>query len=121
MKRRSLASLLLLAAFSLPVSAQNLPFEGSDPSIRPQDDLFRFANGAWIKKTTIPNDKASYGTFTILDEQADRDVRGLLEEAAKHPEKGRDSQLIGNFYASLMDLNALDRLGTRPLKKEMAR
>ncbi len=120
MKRRSLASLLLLAAFSLPVAAQ-VSFEGSDPSIRPQDDLFRFANGAWINKTSIPNDKSSYGTFTILDEQADRDVRVLLEEAAKHPEKSRDSQLIGNFYASLMDLKTLDRLGTRPLKKELAR
>ncbi|MGE5706947.1 MAG: M13 family metallopeptidase [Bacteroidota bacterium] len=117
--KRPLLSALLLTALTLPVSAGT--FDGADPGVRPQDDLFLSANGGWLNQTRIPGDKASYGTFTILDEQADREVRALLEEAAKNPAKSKESQLIGDYYASLMDVKTLDRLGLRPLKSELER
>jgi len=34
-----------------------------DPTIRPQDDLFRFMNGTWLKESKIPEDRASDGAF----------------------------------------------------------
>ena len=34
-----------------------------DPSVRPQDDLFRAVNGAWLKRTQIPADRSTYGAF----------------------------------------------------------
>ena len=42
-----------------------------DPKIRPQDDLFRHVNGKWIERTEIPADKARYGSFLVLHEEAD--------------------------------------------------
>ena len=46
-----------------------------DASIRPQDDLFRHVNGKWIERTEIPSDKARYGSFYLLAEEAERAVR----------------------------------------------
>ena len=37
-----------------------------DPSIRPQDDLYRHVNGRWVARTEIPADKARYGSFMVL-------------------------------------------------------
>ncbi|MCC6269718.1 MAG: hypothetical protein IT190_00400, partial [Microbacteriaceae bacterium] len=46
-----------------------------DPAIRPQDDLFRHVNGKWIERTEIPSDKARYGSFYVLAEEAEKAVR----------------------------------------------
>ena len=54
-----------------------------DPAIRPQDDLFRHVNGKWIERTEIPSDKARYGSFYILAEEAEKAVRDIIEEASE--------------------------------------
>ena len=48
---------------------------GTDPATRPQDDLYRHVNGSWVAATPIPDDKARYGAFTILAEEADEEAR----------------------------------------------
>ena len=40
--------------------------------IRPQDDLFRHVNGAWLERTEIPDDKARWGSFHLIAEQAEK-------------------------------------------------
>ncbi len=54
-----------------------------DKSVRPQDDLFKHVNGAWLAKTDIPADKASYGAFDLLFDKAQADLRTIVEDAAK--------------------------------------
>lgn len=51
-----------------------------DPSVRFQDDLFHAVNGAWLAKTEIPADRADYGAFTVLAEQAEKDVLAIVEK-----------------------------------------
>lgn len=122
MNLRSALALLLSLSFSVPVMAQGaIAFEGMDPTVRPQDDLFRHANGKWLDTTEIPADRRSYGTFAMLAERAEADVKALLEEAARNPGASRESRLLGDFYASLLDLDALDRAGLKPLKDEFDR
>jgi len=53
---------------------------GIDTTIRPQDDLFGFVNAAWIAATPVPPDRGRYGTFDILRERAEEDMRTLLTE-----------------------------------------
>ena len=55
--------------------------EELDPSIRPQDDLFRHVNGKWIERTEIPADKARYGSFYAAR-------RGGREGRARHHRRG---------------------------------
>jgi putative endopeptidase len=51
-------------------------------SVRPQDDLFRFMNGKWLDESVIPADRASDGAFYWLYEQAEKQVRQIIEDQA---------------------------------------
>jgi putative endopeptidase len=104
----------------------NDPVSGLDPaafdrSVRPQDDLFHHVNGAWLAKTEIPADKASYGAFDILFDKAQEDLRGIVEEAGKSATRaaGSDAQKIGDFYASFMNEARVEELGLAPMKAEL--
>ena len=64
-----------LASAASVASAQATRPSGIDTSafdrtVRPQDDLFRFVNGGWLKRTPIPSDAASWGAFNELDERS---------------------------------------------------
>ncbi|MBY0495204.1 MAG: M13 family peptidase [Cyanobacteria bacterium] len=92
-----------------------------DKEVRPQDDLFRHVNGGWLAKTDIPADKASYGAFDILFDKAQADLRAIVEESAKAPDRaqGSDAQKIGDFYESFMNEKRAEQLGITPLKAEL--
>src|SRR6185312_11416910 len=100
-----------------------LDLSGYDRSVRPQDDLFRFVNGQWLRTTAIPPDRSNYGAFTSLDDQAQADLRALIEEAASAPqrEQGSDAQKVGDFYRAFMDTESIDALGLQPLEGERER
>ena len=43
-----------------PETQTGLDLTQIDESVRPQDDLFGFINGAWLASAEIPADKPSY-------------------------------------------------------------
>ena len=53
-----------------------------DPSVSPADDLFGYANGTWLRTTTIPSDRPGYGSFLILADAAEEALRDIADEAA---------------------------------------
>jgi len=85
-----------------------------DQSIRPQDDLFRHVNGKWIERTEIPSDKARYGSFYLLAEEAEKAVRDIIVEA-QDAEPGTEERKFGDLYASFMDEEAVEARGAQPL------
>jgi len=89
-----------------------------DQDVRPQDDFFRFVNGGWMERTEIPSDRARYGSFDELREQAEKDLRVLVEEVseAEGVEAGSPEQMIRDFYISFMDEERLEALGLEPLE-----
>ncbi len=91
-----------------------------DKSYSPQQDFYRYVNGAWLKKTKIPADKSNYGSFTALYDKAQMHLRKIVEEAAakKNP-PGSDEQKIGDFYASFMDTLRIEKLGLMPLRPSL--
>ena len=68
------------ASTSPPTLGSGLELQGFDRTVRPQDDLFRYVSGDWLKTAVIPADRANYGAFTMLDDQAQADVT-LVEKA----------------------------------------
>ncbi len=93
-----------------------------DNSVRPQDDLFRHTNGAWLENFEIPADKSNYGSFTKLAEKAKEDVKAIIEDSSKmNAEKGSDAQKVGDLYKSYMNTDLLEELGTKPLDSEFAK
>jgi predicted metalloendopeptidase len=106
-----------------PPSAQRsgLYLQNFDRSVRPQDDLYRFVNGTWLRETQIPADRAEYGIFTQIDEVVERQLRAIAEESAADAAASGERRLLGNFYASFMDEAAIEAAGVTPLRPELAR
>ena len=99
--------------------ASGIPADEIDPGIRPQDDLFRHVNGRWLARTEIPADRARYGTFLRLAEEAEKAVREIVEAAASAP-AGSEERKFGDLYASFMDADRAEQLGSRPVSQMLA-
>ena len=97
-----------------------ISFENFDNSVRVQDDLFRHVNGTWLREVDIPADQPIYGSFTILRELSEANVREILEEAAANPKPGV-SQKIGDMYASFLDEARVNSLGSQPIQGDLVR
>ena len=79
-------------------------------SITPKHDLFRHVNGSWLDQTEIPEDKAVFGSFYMLADDAELAVKEILEEAAANPRPGV-SQQIGDLYSSFLDEDRIEAVG----------
>ncbi|MCW4385845.1 peptidase M13 [Salinibacterium sp. SYSU T00001] len=99
--------------------ASGIDLDELDPGTRPQDDLFRHVNGKWIARTEIPSDKARYGSFYVLAEEAEQAVRAIIEEAQK-AEPGTEQRKVGDLYTSFMDVDRVEALGAAPLGPGLA-
>lgn len=111
-----------VAAPPPPVLKSGLYLSGFDRAVRPQDDLYKFVNGTWLATTEIPADRSNYGTFTILEDRAQDEVRQLIVAASEQPNRapGSDAQKAGDFYLSYMDTAHIESLGLTPLAAEIA-
>ena len=100
-----------------------LDLAGFDRSVRPQDDLYQFAGGTWLANTAIPPDRSNYGSFIILDDQAQEEVKQLIVAASTQTDRplGSDAQKVGDFYLAYMDTTRVESLGLTPLRDELAR
>jgi putative endopeptidase len=95
---------------------------GMDPETRPQDDLFGHVNGRWLTEAEIPSDRSSWGAFVKLADDAEQQVReiieGLADRVAADGDDGvdQDARKIGALYASFMDEDRINKLGLRPVQ-----
>jgi putative endopeptidase len=119
----ALACSLLAAQTSLaadpPALKSGVDRASFDPAVRPQDDFFRSVNGGWLKRTEFPADKAYIGSFDVIHEKVQGELRVLVEEASKAP-KDADARRIGVLYDSFMNEGAVERAGLAPLADELA-
>lgn len=97
-----------------------LALEELSAEIRPQDDLFRHVNGSWLDRTEIPEDKARWGSFHLIAEQAEKDVHAIVEES-QQAEPGTEARKIGDLYTSFMDTERIEAEGAAPLADVLAR
>ncbi len=91
-----------------------------DKTVRPQDDLFRHVNGAWLETTEIPGDKSNYGVFNVLYDDTQDHLKTIIQEAAdSNAEKGTNTQKLGDMYNSYMNVELANSLGLSPLEAEL--
>lgn len=89
---------------------------GMDRTIAAGDDFFGYADGNWVKNTEIPADRSGYNSFTVLTEQALKDTRAIVEEAAAKTDAAGDDAKIGGYYAAFMDEAGIEAKGIAPVK-----
>ena len=95
-----------------------LALDDLSAEIRPADDLFRHVNGAWMERTEIPDDKARWGSFHLIAEQAEKDVQAIIGDAQR-ADAGTEARKIGDLFASFMDTDLIARLGSEPLRDQL--
>ncbi|ARD84711.1 zinc metalloprotease [Ferroplasma acidiphilum] len=89
-----------------------------DRSKNPAKDFYGYCNGKWLEETTIPEDRSRYGAFDMLYEKNMYILRSILEDLQKNSHNNMEKQL-GDFYASAMDTERLEKLKFSPIKGEM--
>lgn len=88
-----------------------------DKAVRPQDDFYKYANGGWLKKTTIPPEESRWGSFTILRYNTERQLHALIGDVLKKKgAAGSDARLVADAYASAADLKRRNKLGISPIE-----
>jgi putative endopeptidase len=95
--------------------------DNRDPSVKPQDDFFMFANGGWIKRTQIPPEYSRWGSFNELIEtnnDALHDIAGKAENTHVDPRLAPETQKVGDYYASGMDEKTIEAVRIGPLEDE---
>ncbi|MEP6482060.1 MAG: M13-type metalloendopeptidase [Rhodoglobus sp.] len=102
----------------VPVNA-GIVLADLDPAVRAQDDLFRHVNGKWIDRTEIPSDKARYGSFYLLAEEAEKAVRDIIIES-QSADPGTEARKVGDLYASFLDEARVQALEAQPIKSALA-
>jgi putative endopeptidase len=96
------------------VISSGIELDERDPSVHPGDDLYRHMNGRWLDRSEIPADKARYGAFTVLSEEAEKAVRKIIEASTSAPE-GTEARKVGDLYTSFMNDKRIEEVGVAPL------
>src|SRR5438876_6768392 len=96
-----------------PIDPSNM-----DPSVKPADDFFLYANGGWIKRTEIPPEYSRWGSFNQLIEHNNDALHAIAEKAAKAKSNEADAKKVGDYYASGMDEKTIEAMRTKPLEDE---
>jgi putative endopeptidase len=121
----ALASLISLSSLARAADGPQFgPFgidlTAMDTSVKPGEDFYRYADGHWLATAKIPADQASWGTFAILAEKSQVQIRDLIGNAAKTKSPtGSLPQKIGDYYAAFLDTDAIDGRGLEPARRAL--
>ncbi|PYI46098.1 MAG: hypothetical protein DMF10_10135 [Verrucomicrobia bacterium] len=114
-------------AATQPQTEQNPPPidpKNMDTSVKPGDDFFRYANGAWVKRTEIPPEYSRWGAFNELIEHNNDALHAIAEQASTtsvDPKLAPETQKVGDYYAGGMDEKTIEAQRTQPLEEEFKR
>jgi putative endopeptidase len=115
-KQRTLLSVSLLLSFALPVAGLDLDMR--DSKVRPGDNFFNYALGAWDARTAIAADQSEAGVDVEVFDRVQSELREIIEHSAA---TSKDSEaLIGALYGSFMDEARIEALDAAPLKHDLA-
>lgn len=74
------------------------------------NDLYAYVNGPWLSTHVIPDDRGVDGTFHRLRDDAEADVRAIVEE---------DTGRAGRLFDSFMDIEGVNAAGMAPLDADL--
>jgi putative endopeptidase len=116
----AVASLFAYSEDAAKPDAHGIAVGNMDPSVKPGDDFYGYANGGWIKRTEIPPDRSRIGVFSVLDDLSTKRTEGLIEEAVQaNAAEGSNARKIADLYTSYMNEAAIDAKGLDPLRPRL--
>jgi len=104
------------AATQAQIAPWGLDLSARDPSVKPGDDFYRYANGHWLDTHSIPPDRSTWGSFDELVERSLQRVREILESLPADAPPGSNARKLSDFYRAYVDTATIDRLGLAPAR-----
>ncbi len=104
------------AAGQLQAKNPGVDVSAIDRSVDPCVDFYQFSCGSWLKNNPIPADQAAWGRFNELAERNRAILHDILENAAKAPNRSANEQKTGDFYATCIDEEGINKKGATVLK-----
>jgi len=101
-----------------PACLADFDTKNMDTSVKPSVDFYEYADGTWLKTTTLPPDHPTTGSFDILQDNNEKILHAIVEKAASATNPGFIEKMVGDFYSSGMDVAAIDAAGVTPLKPD---
>jgi len=128
--RAAVGTLLVFASFAAysadtakdaaKTDIHGIAIANMDPSVKPGDNFYEYANGDWIKRTEIPPDRGRIGVFTTLDDLSNKRTLGLIDEAVKtNAPAGSSTRKIADLYTSYMGEATIEAKGLSPLRAQL--
>jgi putative endopeptidase len=107
-------------AFALASAKTDIITSDIDPSVKPSVDFFQYANGTFFKKHPIPPSEITWGIANLVSDELSSRLKTVNEKAAKaHSRPNSDNQKIGDFWTTGLDIARADRLGLKPIQKQL--
>src|SRR5215210_4547027 len=90
-----LAAALSSATAASAAQGQTKPIEPAnlDTTCAPCDNFFKYANGGWLKRSSIPGDQPRWGSFNELQEQNYAALKEVLTDAAINASSTEDANV----------------------------
>ncbi|HEX3398385.1 MAG TPA: M13 family metallopeptidase [Steroidobacteraceae bacterium] len=92
-----------------------------DSAVRPQDDVYEYLNGKWLRDYQLPADKGAVGSFTTVRDKTEEQLRTIADSLDQTPgNEDPDAKKLADLYASFLNEDRLEGLGMKPLLAEFA-
>ncbi len=99
-------------------STSGIDLANMDTTVAAGTDFFRYACGGWNDAHPLTAEYSRYGTFDLLFDNSQKQLRELIEglAAQKNNPAGSAAQKIGDLYNMAMDSVTLNKQGAEPVK-----
>jgi putative endopeptidase len=132
MKTLCLGAVTLFASLSIALAAPagkpafgawGIDLSGMDKSVKPGDDFFLYANGAWVSRAEIPADRTSIGSFHNLQILSENRMKELVDEleARDRATLNPEEKQLRDLYDAFTDTKQIETRGLKPIKSDLAR
>jgi endothelin-converting enzyme/putative endopeptidase len=95
-------------------------YASMDKGMKPGDDFFRYAEGSWLTTAPIAPDKARAGYNYDMPDEAEIEVRKLVDDAGPNPTDPK-MRRVADFYSAYMDQAGIEARGTAVLRPYLTR
>ena len=116
------AGVLVTGCAPKPGAEKNLAIDPSnmDTTVASGEDFYEYACGGWIKKNPLKPEYARYGSFDVLAENNQKQMRELIDELEKaENEPGSVAQKVGDLYKMGLDSVRLNKEGVSPISEAL--
>ncbi len=117
----AVAPVAIAEASGATVPASAVVVSNFDSAVDACADFYNHTNGGWLRNNPVPADQTSWGSFNVLADRINLDLRAILDAAAANKDALGNEKMVGDYYSSAMDEAKIEELGVKPIATELAR